>query len=71
MKTKKPKETAVDLAGVQQLTLKRAAIVSGYTVWFLRNLIWSGKLRHQRIGHKIMINQADLLAYIEAVKEAA
>lgn len=64
MKSKKPKETAAELAGVQQLTIKRASIVSGYTVWHLRRMIWSKELPCERIGNKIMINQAKLLEYI-------
>lgn len=67
---KKPQETASDLTGVARLTLPRASIVSGYSIWHLRKLVWSNKVTYERIGHKILIDHASLLRYIETVKAA-
>jgi len=51
--------------------IKDAAQYLGTTPWAIRSLIWSGKLKHIRLGKRFLIDRRDLDAFIETQKEVA
>jgi excisionase family DNA binding protein len=51
--------------------LTAAARYLGTTVWRMRTLVWDKKLVHIRLGKKIMLDRADLDAFVEAQKRVA
>lgn len=58
-------------AGPQRLlTLPQAAKYLGLSVWTIRELIWRGVLPRVRLSRKILLDQRDLDAAIEASKDA-
>ena len=52
-------------------TIKEASVYLGRTVWGVRELIWSGRMPYlqEGPGAKIFIDQIDLDAYIERLKQ--
>jgi excisionase family DNA binding protein len=62
---KKPPNSAITprLLGVADA----AAYCSAHE-WFIKTKVWSGELRAVRFGHKILIDQIDLDAFIEVEK---
>ena len=47
------------------LTLKEAATFLHSSTWFIRTLVWDGKVRRQRLGKRLVVPRADLLKMIE------
>lgn len=52
------------------LTLPQAARYLGLSSWTVRELIWRGVLPRVRLSRKILLDQRDLDAAIEASKDA-
>jgi excisionase family DNA binding protein len=50
------------------LTVKQAAAYCSCAVWAIRQLCWSKELRSMRLGHRILIDRADLDALIDRRK---
>jgi excisionase family DNA binding protein len=56
-------------APLQRLfTVKQAAQYLGRSVWAMRDLIWSGKIKVVRDGKRIFLDRVDLDSYIERTK---
>jgi excisionase family DNA binding protein len=53
------------------LDIKSAARTLSCTVWAVRSLLWSRQIPFIRIGHRFLIDPADLRAYIQRQKEGA
>jgi excisionase family DNA binding protein len=54
------------------LAVKVAAQYLGTTIWQMRTLVWSKKIRHVRFGKRILFDRADLDRYVEEqLKQAA
>jgi excisionase family DNA binding protein len=54
------------------LGIKGAASYLGTTIWQIRTLVWSKKIRHVRFGKRILFDRADLDRYVDdQLKEAA
>lgn len=53
------------------LDIKAAAHTLSCTVWAVRSLLWSRQIPFIRIGHRFLIDPADLRAYIQRQKEGA
>jgi excisionase family DNA binding protein len=47
-----------------------AAYING-TEWFVRTLVWTGKLHRAKIGKAHVIDKADLDAYMEQAKASS
>jgi len=46
------------------LTIKAAAAYLSATVWAVRTLLWQQEIRHTQIGRRILIDRADLDAFV-------
>jgi excisionase family DNA binding protein len=54
------------------LDVKGAACYLGTTIWQMRTLVWSKKIRHVRIGKRILFDRADLDKFAdEQLRQAA
>ncbi len=53
------------------LDIKAAARMLSCTVWAVRSLLWAKQIPHIKIGHRFLIDPADLRAFITRQKEAA
>ncbi|MGZ4143372.1 MAG: helix-turn-helix domain-containing protein [Actinomycetota bacterium] len=63
MKPQQPSETSEQYQTVRQTA--EAWAVTPQTVY---DLVWSGKLRHRRLGRAIRIAKSDADAYIEGAR---
>ena len=52
------------------LTLRAAAAYLSCSLWAIRTLVWDKTLPHIRIGRRVLIERADLDAFIEKRKAA-
>ena len=59
---------SVDHLDSRLLRVKRSAEYLDSTIWFVRSLIWSGKIKKLRLGKRDVIDRADLDAFIEKNK---
>lgn len=50
------------------LSLEEAAIYLGVSKWTLRDLIFRGDLPHLKIKRRVLVDRADLDAYISRAK---
>lgn len=50
------------------LGIRGAAQYLGATVWAIRTLCWNHALPYLRIGHRILLDVADLDKYVESQK---
>lgn len=62
--------------GARLLNLKAAVAYSGLQTWFLRKLVWDGKIAHVRVGDsklksKIYFERKDLDAFIDGQRVEA
>jgi len=46
------------------LTIRAAAQYLSATVWAVRTLLWQQEIRHTQIGRRILIDRADLDAFV-------
>jgi len=53
------------------LTLKAAAAYLSCSLWAIRSLVWDKSIPAIRVGRRVVIDRADLDAFIEARKAAA
>jgi excisionase family DNA binding protein len=53
------------------LTIKQAANYLNAHVWFIRTQVWAGAIPYVRFGKRILIDRADLDAFIQRQKTAA
>jgi excisionase family DNA binding protein len=53
------------------LTIPASAQVLSTTTWAIRELLWSKKIPHIKIGKRFLIDPADLRAFVERQKEGA
>lgn len=53
------------------LTVQQAAQYLGATIWCVRELHWSRKVRAIRMGKRLVFDRLDLDTYIDAQKEIA
>jgi len=51
-----------------ELTIKQAAQLSGYSRQQLYSLVWDGKIGARKLGFQIFISRKSLLAYCAAHK---
>jgi excisionase family DNA binding protein len=66
---KKPAQAVTDTAlQPRLLTIKSAAQYLGATIWAVRSLCWNHALPYLKIGHRILLDVADLDAFIETQK---
>jgi excisionase family DNA binding protein len=66
--------TAVALAPTPEprlYTIKNAAAYLSTTVWYVRSIVWARQIPHLRCGNRIVIDKADLDAFIDSQKVAA
>lgn len=59
---------STDKALKRLFTVKEAALYLGRSVWSMRDLIWSGKIKVVKDGKRIFIDRVDLDGYIERNK---
>lgn len=48
--------------------LPTAALMLGSTVWSVRELLWSKKIPHVKIGRRFLVTPSDLEAYVQRLK---
>jgi excisionase family DNA binding protein len=53
------------------LRISEAAAYSGATSWFIRTKIWDGDIPHCKFGKRLLVDRADLDAFIDREKEKA
>ena len=53
------------------LTIPLAAHYSNTTPWYIRSLIWEGKVAFLKAGNRYLLDKADLDAYFEGLKGVA
>ena len=53
------------------LDIPAAARALSTTVWCVRDLLWSKKIPHIKLGRKFLIDPADLRAFVARLKAAA
>ncbi len=52
------------------LDVKRAAAYLGTTITCIRRLVWDKRIPYIRLGKKILIDRADLDAFVDKLKAA-
>jgi hypothetical protein len=52
------------------VTIPASAQMMGTTIWAMRELLWSKKIPHIKIGKRFLINPADLRAFVASQKES-
>jgi len=70
MCAKKKPVHAVTVTALQPrlLGIRAAAQYLSATVWAVRSLCWNRAVPHLKIGHRILLDVADLDSYIESQK---
>jgi hypothetical protein len=53
------------------ITIPASAQLMGTTIWAMRELLWSKKIPHIKIGKRFLIDPADLRAFVASQKQSA
>jgi excisionase family DNA binding protein len=69
--SKKPVDAQVSQERPRLLDLKGSAAYLSSTVTCIRRLVWDKRIAHIRLGKKIMIDRADLDAFVDQQKAVA
>jgi excisionase family DNA binding protein len=51
------------------LGIKQAAIYLGCTIWAIRSLIWNKKIPSLKLGNRLLLDKADLDAFVDRYKQ--
>ena len=68
MVTKRKAEVGADV-GRRYYDIKGAANLLCVREWTVRTLVWRGELPYRRVGHKIILDAADIAAFMERGKK--